>query len=152
MVMARQGLLAHNPPVRCVRHSLPCGPDGQCIVCLREPKVRRASRAALLALAATALLTVGGAVGYRVAATSFGATETVARNLRPASSPLQASLLAQTVHPTQRAPSTAPDLAPEQGLREFQSAIANAWRLNWFVRWRNNRAAWMPATTRPVAA
>jgi mycoredoxin len=89
----------------------------------------RASRAALLALAVTATLIVGAAVvGYRVAGASYCATEAVARNLRPSPAPMQASLLAEAVHPPEKAPSAAPDLVREQSLRVFQDTIANAWR------------------------
>jgi glutaredoxin len=89
----------------------------------------RASRAALLGLAVTAPLIVGAAVvGYRVAGASYWATGAVARDLRPSPVPMQASLRAEAVHPPEKAPSAAPDLAREQSLREFQDAIANAWR------------------------
>ncbi len=84
----------------------------------------RPGRVALLGLALTI---VGGVVGYRVAMASHGVTEAVARDLRPAPLPMQASLL-EAVPIAEKAPSAAPDLTREQRLREFQEALANAWR------------------------
>jgi glutaredoxin len=123
--MAQRASWAHNVPVRCAPHSLTCGPDGRCIVCLRDTRAPRPSRVALLGLALTI---VGGVVGYRVAIASHGATEAVARDLRPAPVPMQASLLGEAVASAEKAPSAAPGLTREQRLREFQEAFANAWR------------------------
>lgn len=105
MVMARQASWTHNVPVRCGPHSLVC--------------------VAVLGLAVTI---VGGVVGYRVAMASHAATEAVARDLRPAPVPMQASLLGEAVLKAENAPSAAPDLTRDQRLREFQDAFTNAWR------------------------
>jgi glutaredoxin len=124
MVMARQAPWAHNVPVRCAPHSLACGPDGRCIVCLRETMALRRSRVARLGLA---VMIVGGVVGYRVAMASHHAIEAVAHDLRPVPVPMHASLLGEPVPTAENAPSAAVDLTREQRLREFQDAFANAW-------------------------
>jgi hypothetical protein len=102
----------------------------------------QAGRAALLGLALTATVVVGGALVYRVATASLGVTDAVARNLQPAAGRVRASVVtAEAVPLTEDAPNAAEEPTGEQRLQEFKDAFGNAWREGMA------RAATAPAAT-----
>lgn len=126
--MASRCVLSSQCPVRCARHSLACGPDGRCVVCVRESAAPGPSWAALPVLAAAVALLVAGTLAYRLGNASQSVTLAIAQAAFPAPVQVHAVALREAVTHPEQPPSAAPDPTREHGMRELQEALENAWR------------------------
>jgi glutaredoxin 3 len=120
--------------MRCNRHGLAAGPDGECVVCLREARERATRRARRLALAAcVSLFGVSGALlaarllrapSAPQAITSLAAEPPIA--VAPVASQAVPEMPPSEVVSVNAAPSAAPSLPPPLPASAAALAVASA--------------------------